>query len=71
VRRLALLLVLAALAAGCGGAGAPSDDPGAFASRVVGLIVHNKYSAVWDDLHPIDQDVAPFAEYSAARRATR
>jgi hypothetical protein len=59
-----LLLVLAvAVAAGCGGVSRPKDDPRAFASKVVGLIVHNKYSAVWEDLHPVDQKVAPFAEY--------
>ena len=38
-----LLLVLAvAVAAGCGGVSRPKDDPRAFASKVVGLIVHNK-----------------------------
>lgn len=66
MRRLGLLPVLAViavLAAGCGASASPKDDPGAFASKVVGLIVHNKYSAVWEDLHPIDQGVAPFAEY--------
>jgi hypothetical protein len=61
--RLALLLAATAvLAAGCGSTG-PKDDPGKFASRVVGLIVHNKYSTVWEDLHPVDQKVAPFSEY--------
>ena len=61
--RLAILLAAAVVvAAGCG-TSKPKDDPGAFASKVVGLIVHNKYSTVWEDLHPVDQKVAPFAEY--------
>jgi hypothetical protein len=64
VRRAALPAVLVVLAAGCGGSNAqPRDDPKTFAVRVVDLIVHNHYSQVWDDLHPVDQKVAPFAEY--------
>jgi hypothetical protein len=59
--RIALLVAAVALA-GCG-AGRPKDDPGVFATQVVGLIVHNHYSQVWSDLHPVDQKVAPFAEY--------
>jgi len=63
VTRLTLLLAAAVVvAAGCGSS-RPKDDPRAFASKVVGLIVHNKYSTVWEDLHPVDQQVAPFAEY--------
>jgi hypothetical protein len=62
--RVAALLAVLVLAAGCGGASAqPKDDPSAFALRVLDLIVHNHYSQVWDDLHPVDQKVAPFSEY--------
>jgi hypothetical protein len=61
--RIALLALAAVLVAGCGGSSTPKDDPGKFATKVVGLIVHNKYSAVWDDLHSADQKVAPFTEY--------
>jgi hypothetical protein len=61
--RGALLVLAVILLAGCGAAAKPKDDPGAFAKSVVGLIVHNKYSAVWDDLHPVDQKVAPSPEY--------
>ena len=61
--RLALLLVAALLVAGCGGMKQPKDDPGVFATKVVNLIVHNKYSAVWGDLHSIDKQVAPSSEY--------
>jgi hypothetical protein len=61
----AAVSLLAALAlAGCGD-GRPKDDPGAFATQVVRLIVHNQYSHVWADMHPVDQKVAPFAEYIA------
>ena len=63
MKRLAFVLVMVVVAAGCGGTNVPKDDPGVFASRVVGLIVHNKYSTVWGDLHPADQKVAPFGEY--------
>jgi hypothetical protein len=61
--RLAPLVLVALVVAGCGAAKQPKDDPGAFATKVVNLIVHNKYSAVWEDLHPVDQEVAPFSEY--------
>lgn len=62
--RLALAGVALAFAlTACGADGTPKDDPGAFASKVVGLIVHNKYSTAWEDLHPADQAVAPFGEY--------
>jgi hypothetical protein len=64
VTRAALLVLAALVIAGCGAAKQPTDDPGVFATKVVGLIVHNKYTAVWDDLHSADQKVAPLAEYS-------
>ena len=65
MKRLVLLLAAIGLAvAGCGGSNAqPKDDPGAFAVKVVDQIVHNRYSAAWNDLHPADQKVAPSAEY--------
>ena len=58
----ALSLLAAAAVAGCG-SGQPKADPGDFATQVVQQIVHNKYSHVWEDMHPVDQEVAPFAEY--------
>jgi hypothetical protein len=61
----AVPLLVALLCAGCGSSGTPNDDPGPFAAKVVNLIVHNKYSASWDDLHSADQKVAPFPEYVA------
>lgn len=62
--RLVLLLLAGALVAGCGATSKqPKADPGAFATKVVGLIVHNKYSAVWGDLHSADKQVAPSSEY--------
>ena len=61
--RLAAPVLLALLVAGCGAAKQPKADPGVFATKVVDLIVHNKYSAAWADLHPVDQQVAPSTEY--------
>lgn len=61
--RLAAVVLLALLVAGCGAAKRPQADPGVFATKVVDLIVHNKYSAAWEDLHPVDQEVAPSTEY--------
>ena len=56
MKRLLLLLAAAALmAAGCGSSNTqPKDDPGLFAVKVVDQIVHNRYSAAWNDLHPSD-----------------
>ena len=63
--RVALLLLVGALVAGCGATkhAQPKDDPAPFATKVVGLIVHNKYSAAWGDLHSVDKQVAPSSEY--------
>jgi hypothetical protein len=63
--RIALVVAVAALLAGCGGAGSstPSADPGAFAVNVIKLIVGNSYSRAWQDLHSTDQKVAPLEEY--------
>ena len=61
--RLGLLLLAAVIVAGCSATKQPKDDPGVFATKVVDLIVHNKYSAVWGDLHPVDRQVAPATEY--------
>jgi hypothetical protein len=64
VTRLAgVVLLSAVLVAGCGAAKQPQADPGVFATKVVDLIVHNKYSAAWAVLHPVDQQVAPSTEY--------
>jgi hypothetical protein len=62
-RLAAVVLLAAVLAAGCGAAKQPHADPGVFATKVVDLIVHNKYSDAWADLHPVDQQVAPSTEY--------
>jgi hypothetical protein len=63
--RILFVCVVAALAAGCGAGGSatPSGDPGAAATNVLDQIVHNRYTDAWADLHPIDQAVAPRAEY--------
>jgi hypothetical protein len=62
--RLALVVVAAALLAGCGSSSsAPKDDPGVFAVGVVKLITGNSYARAWQDLHSTDQKVAPLEEY--------
>jgi hypothetical protein len=64
MRSIAAVVALVALASGCGGhSAAPRQDPGQFAVGVVTLIVHNHYARAWTDLHPVDQKVAPLAEY--------
>ena len=64
-----LLLAGGLLLAGCGGSSAqPKDDPGAFAVKVVGQIVHHRYETAWDDLSSVDQKVAPSAEYVQCER---
>ena len=62
MRRLVALAAVLALA-GCGGSSRPKDDPAKFATQLLDLIVHNKYSTAWGDLHSKDKQVAPFAEY--------
>ena len=62
-RLAALPLLAGVLVSGCGSGGAPNGDPRPVAAKVVDMIVHNKYSASWDELYSGDQEVAPFAEY--------
>jgi len=62
--RFALLLAAAALLAGCSSSSsAPKADPGVFAVNVVKLITGNSYARAWQDMHPVDQKVAPLQEY--------
>lgn len=63
MRRVALLAALAVAAAGCGASAGPKSDPGIVAKVVLDQIVHNHYTEAWDALHPVDQKVAPRAEY--------
>jgi hypothetical protein len=65
VKRLAALGLATAALAGCGGSSsaAPKDDPRDVAKNVLHLIVNNRYTEAWDDLHPADQEVAPRTEY--------
>ena len=48
-----------------GEAGPPREDPATFIVRTVGLVVSDKYAAVWPNLYPSHQEVAPRAEYIA------
>ena len=53
------------VATGCGAShsSTPTADPKQVAVKVLGQIVHNRYTQAWDSLHPSDQDVAPRVEY--------
>jgi hypothetical protein len=49
---------------------APKDDPRAFAENVVRLIAGNRYAEAWETLNPVDQRVAPRAEYVGCEQRT-
>lgn len=53
------------LAVGCGSkhSAKPTESPRVAAVRVLDQIVHNHYTDAWGDLHSVDQQVAPLAEY--------
>jgi hypothetical protein len=51
-------------------AAAPKDDPRAFAVHVVRLITANRYAEAWETLNPVDQSVAPRAEYVGCEQRT-
>ena len=61
--KAAALLAAVLVVAGCGGSSQPKEDPAKFATQLLDLIVHNKYSTAWDGLHSKDKKVAPFGEY--------
>ena len=48
----------------------PRDDPAAFVSHVVALIVADDYSAAWGSLNRAHQRVAPRSEYVACELMT-
>jgi hypothetical protein len=62
---LPALVLVSLLAAGCGSkrSAQPAENPRTAAVRVLDQIVHNHYAQVWGDLHSVDQEVAPLAEY--------
>jgi hypothetical protein len=59
------LALVALLTAGCGSkhSAQPAESPRTAAVRVLDQIVHNNYTQAWGDLHSVDQEVAPLAEY--------
>jgi hypothetical protein len=63
--RVLLPALVSLLAAGCGlkRNAQPAENPRAAAVRVLDQIVHNHYAQAWGDLHSVDQEVAPLAEY--------
>lgn len=52
------------------GSPAPRDDPAAFVSRIVRLIVADDYALAWNTLYSPHQQVAPRREYIACERKT-
>ena len=64
VRLPALVLALAALAAGgCGGDEAPDEDPAAFATALVRDLERGDAGDAWERLHPAHQEAVPRALY--------
>jgi len=54
-----------------GGSGSgPKDDPAAFMSRIVGLIVADDYATAWASLNRAHKQVATRREYVACERLT-
>jgi hypothetical protein len=54
-----------------GGDSSPRNDPAAFVSRIVGLIVADDYAAAWRSLNPAHQEIAPQSEYVECELTTR
>ena len=65
----AALLLSRALPAGSHASG-PRDDPAAFVSRIVRLVVADDYAAAWLSLNPAHKQVAPKQEYVACERSS-
>jgi hypothetical protein len=70
MRRAALLLVLAAVLAGCGGAAAsaPSEPPGVFVTRILREELNGQWARQWTELHPGHQRLITRAQYVACSR---
>jgi hypothetical protein len=66
-----VLLLSHTLPAVGGGDSSPREDPAAFVSQIVGLIVADDYAAAWNSLNPAHKQVAPKREYVECEVSTR
>ena len=66
-----VLLLSHALPGVGGGESSPRDDPAAFVSQIVGLIVADDYAAAWSSLNPAHKQVAPKREYVECELSAR
>jgi hypothetical protein len=53
-----------------GGDSGPRDDPAAFVSQIVRLIVADNYAAAWGSLNAAHQEIAPQREYVECELST-
>jgi len=70
MKRLVVLLGLAAVAAGCGGSGvsAPKENVGIFMTRILREEIHGQWGQQWSELHPAHQRLITRAQYVACSR---
>jgi hypothetical protein len=70
VKRSAVLVVLVAVAAGCGGASAdtPKEGVGTFMTRILREEINGQWSKQWSELHPGHQKLITRAQYVACSR---
>jgi hypothetical protein len=69
VRRLALLGVLAAIVAGCGGSSAPREQVGVFMTRILREEINGQWAQQWTELHPGHKALITQAQYITCSRA--
>jgi hypothetical protein len=70
MKRAALLLLIAAVVAGCGGASVstPSEAPGVFVTRILREELQGQWARQWTELHPGHQKLITRAQYIACSR---
>lgn len=70
MKSLVALVVVVAVAAGCGGAsaGAPKEGVGTFMTRILREEINGQWSKQWSELHPGHQKLITRAQYVACSR---